>query len=302
LDPKNLNYSQILQDSETGKTIIVSLFNTVIDSIFKSFFNMMFDKENLVRNMELFSVKKKTTQTWLFIPISETIEESNIFEDLASNIFGKLPSLFEKVIGGFDSLITQLVSSDTFKTIASDNNTIKDMTKSLFNSVLEMMLKTVVGTLLTNAIEGKLNVIQKRIVTEQVPITDENGKTIVQNVQKEVSESVNPYIDSVFKPILNKLPQIFELIFGTETKPGAFDKILNNMDITKVVTENVDLQTEFIKNIFNSTIKMIFETLLPELIKFGISGKLKQTITTTSGMLFWKKTETKTTDSFVENV
>jgi hypothetical protein len=47
---------------------------------------------------------------------------------------------------------------------------------------------------------------------------------------------------------------------------------------------------------------MIFETLLPELIKFGISGKLKQTITTTSGMLFWKKTETKTTDSFVENV
>jgi hypothetical protein len=201
----------------------------------------MFDKENLVRNIELFSVKKKTTQTWLFIPISETIEESNIFVELVSNIFNKLPGLFEKVIGGFDSLITQLVSSDTFKNIASDNKTIIDMTKSLFNSVLEMMLKTVVSTLLTNAIEGKLNVIQKRIVTEQVPITDENGKTIVQTVQKEVSESVNPYIDSVFKPILNKLPQIFELIFGTETKPGAFDKILSNMDIVKLVTENTDL-------------------------------------------------------------
>jgi hypothetical protein len=243
----------------------------------------MFDKDNLEKNMELFTVKKKTTQTFLFIPISETIEESNIFTDLASNIFSKLPDLFTKVISGFDSLITQLVSSDTFKNIASDNKTIVDMTKSLFNSVLEMILKTVVGTLLTSAIEGKLNVIQKTTVTKQIITTDTNGNTTTQNIVEEVVNSVNPYIDNVFKPILNKLPQIFELIFGTKDNPGAFDKILNSMNIETLVGNNTNLQTTFITSIFNSTIDMIFKTLLPKLIDYGITGKLKKVTTTTSG-------------------
>jgi len=242
----------------------------MIDSIFKSFFSIVFDKENLERNIELFTTKKKTTQKWFFIPISETVEETNLYVELATNIFNKLPTLFDKVITGFDNLITQLTSSDTFNNIASDNKTIIELTKTLFSSVLDMILKTVVGTLLTNAIEGKLNVIQKRIVTETVTTTDEFGNTITQNIQKEVSESVNPYINSVFTPILNRLPQIFELIFGTKDKPGAFDKILDSMDITKLVSENASLQTEFIKTIFSSTIKLIFDTLLPDLIKFGL--------------------------------
>ncbi len=248
---------------------------------------MVFDKDNLEKNIELLSVKKKTTQTWFFIPISETIEEINPFVTLTTDLFSKLPILFDKVINGFDSLITQLVSSDTFKNIATDNKTIIEMTKILFSSVLDMILKTVVGTLLTNAIEGKLNVIQKRLVTETVTTTNESGNTVVQTIQKEVSEKINPYIDTVFTPILRRLPQIFELIFGTTDKPGAFDKILNSIDITKIVTNDITLQTEFIKSIFNSTLDMIFKTLLPGLIKAGISRKFRQTTTTTTGWWLW---------------